>query len=81
METKTVNELVIEPSGHPHTMQAKGGIQVEDLGNSSLMLTVKGNGVVLHGEHGTIATEAPYVQKINQQELNPITKIHRNAFD
>jgi len=72
--------VVLEPSTNTHRIEAQSIIK-KDLGNSILKLTIKGAGVVTHGEHGTLRTESPNVIKYIQQEMNPITKAFRNAFD
>ena len=72
--------VVLEPSTNTHLMEANDVIAT-DLGNGILKLKVNGDGVVTHGEHGTIKTESPDVIKYVQQELNPITQMMRSAFD
>ena len=76
MKTK----IVLEPSTNTHALEANEVIS-KDLGNGILKLTVKGDGIVSHGEHATIRTESPNVIKYVQQELNPVTKKLQNAFD
>ena len=71
---------VLEPSTNTHTLEAEA-IETKDMGNGILKLKIKGNGVVTHGEHGTLKTENPNVIKYVQQEVNPITKKMQNAFD
>lgn len=44
-------------------------------------LQISGDGIVTHGEHGVIKTEAEIVLKYNQMELNPVTKALNAAFD
>jgi hypothetical protein len=77
MEKRTV---VLEPSTNTHTMSANS-VDVKDLGNSTLKLKVNGDGIVTHGEHGTLVTESDNVIKYVQQEFNPVTKKLRNAYD
>ena len=72
--------VVLEPSSNTHTMKANN-ILVEDLGGGILSLSVTGKGVVMHGEHNTVATEHPEVIKYVQQEVNPVTKAIQNAYD
>ena len=79
MEAKKT--VVLEPSTNTHTMTATQSVVVEDLGNSTLKLKVAGEGIVTHGEHGTLVTESANVIKYVQQEFNPVTKKLRNAFD
>jgi hypothetical protein len=77
METRTI---VLEPSTNTHQMSANS-VDVKDLGNSTLKLKVNGDGIVTHGEHGTLVTESDNVIKYVQQEFNPVTKKLRNAYD
>ena len=72
--------IVLEPSTNTHLMEANDVI-TNDLGNGILQLKVKGDGIITHGEHGTIKTQSPDVIKYVQQELNPITQMMRSAFD
>tara|TARA_Y100001937_G_C6964360_1_gene260358 strand:- start:371 stop:604 length:234 start_codon:yes stop_codon:yes gene_type:complete len=73
-------EVVLEPSTNTHKISADG-VEVKDLGNGILHLTVNGDGVVTHGEHGTLKTESKNVIKYVQQELNPVTRKIQNAVD
>ena len=77
MEKRTV---VLEPSTNTHQMSASS-VDVKDLGNSTLKLKVNGDGIVTHGEHGTLVTESDNVIKYVQQEFNPVTRKLRNAYD
>ena len=77
MEKRTI---VLEPSTNTHQMSANS-VDVKDLGNSTLKLKVNGDGIVTHGEHGTLTTESANVIKYVQQEYNPVTRKLRNAFD
>jgi len=77
MEKRTV---VLEPSTNTHQISANS-VDVKDLGNSTLKLKVNGDGIVTHGEHGTLVTESDNVIKYVQQEFNPVTKKLRNAYD
>ncbi len=71
---------VLEPSTNTHTLHAQN-ITKEDLGNGIMKLQIQGDGIVTHGEHGTIKTESPNVIKYVQQELNPVTRKLQNAYD
>jgi len=77
---KNLRKEVLEPSTNTHTLYAQN-ITKEDLGNGILKLQIQGDGIVTHGEHGTIKTESPNVIKYVQQELNPITRKLQNAYD
>jgi hypothetical protein len=73
--------VVLEPSTNTHRLQAEA-VQVTNLGKGILKLkTSKEGGVVTHGEHGTLVTEAENIIKYVQQELNPLTQSLENAFD
>ncbi|SEA73966.1 hypothetical protein SAMN05443667_1086 [Flavobacterium gillisiae] len=74
------NRITLEPSTNTHTLEAKN-IEVEDLETGILKLIIIGEGIVTHGEHGTLKTESPHVLKYVQQELNPVTNALQNAFD
>ena len=73
--------VVLEPSTTTHTIN--GAVTVaktlDDM--NGLVLEVEGDGIVLHGEHGVIVTEAANVIKLTQQESNPLTGQMQNAFD
>lgn len=77
MQKKT---LVLEQSTNTHVLEADR-IVMKKLGNGIIQLKISGNGIVTHGEHGTIKTEAENVIKYIQQEINPISGIIQNAFD
>ena len=72
--------VVLEPSTNTHYVSANS-IEVTNLENSTLKLKINGDGIVTHGEHGTLVTESPNVIKYNQQEFNPITRKLQNAYD
>jgi hypothetical protein len=46
-----------------------------------MKLHIQGDGVVVHGEHGTLKTESEHIIKYVQQELNPVTNAMQAAFD
>lgn len=75
-----MKRTVLEPSSNTHTLVSHD-VKVTDLGNSTLKLKIKGDGVLVHGEHGTIKTESPDVMKYVQQEFNPVTRAMQNAYD
>jgi hypothetical protein len=72
--------IIVEPSRNTHTLEAQK-IELQDLENGILKLTITGEGIITHGEHGTLRTEATHVIKYVQQELNPVTETFQNAFD
>jgi hypothetical protein len=75
------NFTVLEPSTNTHIVEGYNSINVTDCGNGVLKLNIEGDGVVKHGEHGTLKTESAVVIKYVQKELNPVTKALQNAFD
>lgn len=75
-----MKKFVLEPSTNTHQIEAEN-ITNEDLGNGIIKLKVKGQAIITHGEHGTIATESKDIIKYVQQELNPITRKLQNAYD
>jgi hypothetical protein len=72
--------VVLEPSTNTHQVSAQT-IEKTIIDESILKLKIKGNGIVTHGEHGTLVTESENVIKYVQQEFNPITRKLQNAFD
>jgi len=72
--------IVLEPSTNTHTLTANK-VEVKEIENGILQIKTHGEGVVTHGEHGTLRTESENVIKYVQQELNPVTKKMQNAFD
>ena len=73
--------VVLESSTHPHTLTGNSNVKVENITDSILKLKIHGDGIVRHGEHGTIKTESENVVKYVQQEYNPVTKAIQNSFD
>lgn len=78
MEKKTV---ILEKSTNTHVLESESKVDVKNLDESTLLLNIKGKGVVTHGQHGTVVTESSTVVKYVQQELNPVTRMMQNAFD
>lgn len=75
------NQVILEPSSNTHTLKSENNVTVDELSPSILKLKIQGKGVVTHGQHGTICTEAETVIKYTQKEYNPVTKAMQNAFD
>lgn len=72
---------ILEPSTNTHKITAND-VVVENLTElGGMKLTVEGEGIVTHGEHGVIVTEGKNVIKLVQQEVNPITRALQNSFD
>lgn len=79
---KNLNEnFVVEKSTNPHVLESEKTIEVVNLGEGTLDITLNGNSIVTHGEHGTLKIESNRVIKYNQKELNPVTKKLQNSFD
>jgi hypothetical protein len=78
---KNLKEVVLEQSTNTHKFLAQEVVS-KDLGNGIIQLDVNNaNGIVTHGEHGTLRTETKRVFKYVQQELNPVTKKMQSAWD
>lgn len=77
---KSEKRVVLEQGTNTHVLESEK-IEVTDIAPSILKLKIKGKGVVLHGEHGTICTEAETVYKYTQKEYNPVSRAMQNAFD
>ena len=76
MENSTI---VLERSTNTHKMT--NVLSVKEINPSTLSIKTQTGSRVIHGEHGTIGVESPYVVKYTQQELNPVTKALQNAWD
>lgn len=75
-------QFILEQSTNTHKLSADKVVAKEVDGElGGVVLKVEGEGVVTHGEHKTLKTECPDVIKINQQEINPLTKKMGAAFD
>lgn len=78
---KNVTTVVLEPSTNTHTINGEVK-KVATLDNlNGLVIEANGTSIVLHGEHGVIATEEKHIIKLTQQELNPLTRQLQNSFD
>lgn len=73
-------DLVLEPSTNTHVLQGEI-VDSQNLEGGVMKIKVKGEGLVLHGEHGTLKTETEHVIKYVQQEFNPVTRAMQAAFD
>lgn len=75
-----MKKVILEKSAHTHALT--GNVITEKrLDNSMVLLHVEGNCLVTHEEHDPLVTNNPYILKVVQQELNPVTKEMQNAFD
>ncbi len=82
MQGKQSNELVLEDSANKHVLKAEEGVKViSNLENDTMVMEVNGKGLVMHGEHGVLATEATNIIKYVQQEFNPVTRLMMKAID
>lgn len=72
--------IALEETTNTHKIKAKNVKKIHEDG-STILIQVKGDGVVSHGEHGTIITESPFVLKYVQKEVNPITQKIEDAND
>ena len=77
---ENLNQVVLEPSTNTHLIKGKV-VDVQNLEGGVMKLHIQGDGVVVHGEHGTLKTESEHIIKYVQQELNPVTNAMQAAFD
>jgi len=75
-----MKQYILEPSRGSHVLHADD-INIIKEDKSTITVETKGNAMVKHGEHHTIAIESPRHIKFVQQEYNPVTKALQNAFD
>lgn len=80
MNTENAKTVVLEASVNPHKLVATEVNVTHDDG-TVMAMEIEGEGLVLHGEHGTLATESTNVLKYVQQEVNPVTQMMQKAFD
>lgn len=72
--------FILEASTNTHVLKATK-IEIKKFKNGVIKLKVQGNGIITHGEHGTIKTESEHLIKYIQQEVNPVSGVLQNAFD
>ncbi len=72
--------FVLEKSTNTHTLQGNVVNHV-DYNATTTFLNIEGQGVVSHGEHGTVITESSKVFKNVQFEFNPVQRKMVAAFD
>lgn len=72
--------IALEKSTNTHTATKIQSAEELNDGVVSLKAT-KDESLVLHGEHGPMVLESENVVKYVQQELNPMTKKFRQAYD
>ena len=73
--------FVVEKSTHPHVLESEKAIEIEKIDDSTLDITLNGNSIVTHGQHGTLKIDTKRVIKYVQKEVNPVTRKIQNAFD
>lgn len=83
METQNKNTVVLEPSSNTHILTTEKAVKTKPVSGypEMLIVEVEGQGIVTHGEHGTVVTEHKHVIKTVQKEYNPVTRLMANAFD
>lgn len=80
-----LKKIILQESKHPHYLEAQK-VEINTVFNKGkngqiVKLTIHGEGLLTHGEHGTIKTESKHIIKYVQQEFNPITRIMVTSFD
>lgn len=80
LKPKKMKKLALEPTTNTHKLTANH-IEVIYEEGSMIVMRVSGDGIVTHGEHGTIVTEEKFVIKYVQKEMNPLTKEIEDAYD
>ena len=73
-------KIALEKTTHTHLLEADEIIETK-IDEMTTKLVVKGNGILMHGEHGDIITESPFIIVQNQVERNPLTGIIESAND
>jgi hypothetical protein len=76
-------KLVLEKSTNTHVCSTPVEVTSSWNDMATIILSPKGQMIVEHGHHNTVATEegTKQVIKITQQEYNPVLKAMQNAFD
>lgn len=73
---------MLEPSTNTHHLSGEVVDKKEyDDPVGTMQLRVEGEGLVTHGEHGTLKTESRNLFKFNQQEYNPYRERMQAAYD
>ncbi len=71
----------LENTTNTHVLEASLIKVVKTIDRTTQVLEIEGEGIISHGEHGTLKTESPNIIKYIQQEFNPITGIVEAAYD
>jgi hypothetical protein len=71
----------LENTTHTHVLEAQEIKVIKTIDKTTQVLLVRGEGIVTHGEHGTLKTQSPHLIKYIQQEFNPITGLIEAAYD
>lgn len=75
-----MKKIALEKTTNTHNLEASA-IEIIDEKGSTVTLKIKGDGLVTHGEHGTIVTESENIIKYVQKEINPINQKIEDAND
>ena len=73
-------KIALEQTTNTHQIEADEITKLHETG-SIILIKIKGNGIVTHGEHGMMKTEHAYIVKYVQKEINPISKKIEDAND
>ena len=68
-----MEKVILEPSSNTHVLHARQ-VKQKSLGDGIVALQIEGEGIVTHGEHGTLKTEARNV--INSVTVTQIGRAH-----
>ncbi len=71
----------LENTTNTHVLEASSIKIIKTIDRTTQVLEIEGEGIISHGEHGTLKTESPNIIKYIQQEFNPITGIVEAAYD
>lgn len=71
----------LENTTNTHVLEAQSIKVIKTIDRTTQVLQIEGEGIISHGEHGTLMTESPNIIKYIQQEFNPITGIVEAAYD
>lgn len=73
-------QIELEPSTNTHTLSAPK-VEKEELEEGIMKVDVEGDGVVQHGEHGSMKVESGRTFKFPQYEHDPIQQAMRPTYD
>lgn len=78
--SKTLQEVELEPSTHTHTLKAPK-VTKEEVEEGVMKVDIEGEGVVQHGEHGSMNVDGGRSFKFPQFENDPIQQVMRPTYD